>query len=659
MSIEDIKSNFSIYLKNIKSDKTESKYENIQDNNYNVFEYASEFKDFINSEYAFLNSNDSVDIEKLSNAEILRNEFYTEADKEEINKKIEESSNDFMKINRFVPNTLVRNFEIEISGENNTTVEDLLKELCQNEEFIKAIDKNEDGKLNTEEIQTFIKEANELDLDDKNFSMQDLIEGLNAIIEGKDIKDVANEKAEAEAEATKEQNKTTSNSTTNTTTSNTTSNTTSSTPNTGNNGTNQPITSTEQQKDLTIMTKDELATERDSASANLKEKQTNLNEVLNGNNSTLKSLEKKANKIYNIYQEQLSSVNEKLAKEVDGLKNDIETKDTQIAEKEILIAEKETEIRNYKTSLETVQTRKSEYKNKISELKGKLSEDISDENKNKISGYISSLQDRITRAEEKENKFKATIEKKREEVAELKTQKETLAKDKTDLETKLQEKETEINKKHPEISKYLNYYNDAKNYYNEQKAELIQTAKAELKNAQTYMNKVKIAFSNAYAKEATDACSVQEYNAEAGQKLLKNAEKVEKNMSGTGRCLAGVRGALAETYSNGDNHSTLRYSGNYGSAYKFADVLRGKDENLKEISDNFIEIECTPEDVKNLPAGAVVVFGANNSKPHGHICIMDGNGHQYSDWTDEYNESYYQKNFFDKGSSLSVFLPVS
>lgn len=60
-----------------------------------------------------------------------------------------------------------------------------------------------------------------------------------------------------------------------------------------------------------------------------------------------------------------------------------------------------------------------------------------------------------------------------------------------------------------------------------------------------------------------------------------------------------------------------------GSAYQAADQLAN--------SDRFREVQVSREQLRSLPAGAVVVWNRGNGRRHGHISIAMGDGREASD----------------------------
>lgn len=93
-----------------------------------------------------------------------------------------------------------------------------------------------------------------------------------------------------------------------------------------------------------------------------------------------------------------------------------------------------------------------------------------------------------------------------------------------------------------------------------------------------------------------------------------SAESVANRLGTVGRCYAGVADALAA--------QGVTVTG--GSAYMAANQLAG-------MPNKFQEIQVSPSELKNLPRGAVVVWGKTGASPHGHISVALGDGREASD----------------------------
>lgn len=99
-----------------------------------------------------------------------------------------------------------------------------------------------------------------------------------------------------------------------------------------------------------------------------------------------------------------------------------------------------------------------------------------------------------------------------------------------------------------------------------------------------------------------------------GQRLAISARNVANDMNSTGWCFRGVGRAVAQA-------TGVQLSG--ASAYMAADQLAA--------SDKFREIQVSPDQLRDLPAGAVVVWDKTSASPHGHISVALGNGQEASD----------------------------
>ena len=93
-----------------------------------------------------------------------------------------------------------------------------------------------------------------------------------------------------------------------------------------------------------------------------------------------------------------------------------------------------------------------------------------------------------------------------------------------------------------------------------------------------------------------------------------SAEATANQMGSTGWCYRGVKNALAQ--------QGVNVTG--GSAYMAADQLAA-------MPDKFQEVQVSPNELRNLPRGAVVVWGKTGSSPHGHISVALGDGREASD----------------------------
>jgi hypothetical protein len=99
-----------------------------------------------------------------------------------------------------------------------------------------------------------------------------------------------------------------------------------------------------------------------------------------------------------------------------------------------------------------------------------------------------------------------------------------------------------------------------------------------------------------------------------GVSLAESARDTAQSMNSTGWCYRGVAQAVARA-------TGVQLTG--GSAYMAADQLAS--------NPKFIEISVSPELLKDLPPGAIVVWDRTDASPHGHISVSLGNGQEASD----------------------------
>ncbi len=99
-----------------------------------------------------------------------------------------------------------------------------------------------------------------------------------------------------------------------------------------------------------------------------------------------------------------------------------------------------------------------------------------------------------------------------------------------------------------------------------------------------------------------------------GEALAHTAEQVANRMGTTGWCYRGAAESISQSMG-------VQLTG--GSAYMAADQIAA--------SGRFQEVEVSPENLTQLPPGAVVVWAQTDASPHGHISIALGDGREASD----------------------------
>ncbi|HNW26778.1 MAG TPA: hypothetical protein PKI94_08335 [Candidatus Gastranaerophilaceae bacterium] len=125
------------------------------------------------------------------------------------------------------------------------------------------------------------------------------------------------------------------------------------------------------------------------------------------------------------------------------------------------------------------------------------------------------------------------------------------------------------------------------------------------------------------------------YNAELGNTFANIANKNARSTGTIGKCLKGVRLAL--------DWAGLHKGGSMGaSAYQAVGNLSN--------NKNFKQVQVSRNDLKNLPAGCIIVWNRTSKNPHGHIAVTLGNGKEASD--------HVQNLITNMNASFTVFAPT-
>lgn len=97
-----------------------------------------------------------------------------------------------------------------------------------------------------------------------------------------------------------------------------------------------------------------------------------------------------------------------------------------------------------------------------------------------------------------------------------------------------------------------------------------------------------------------------------GNQIAAAAEREARRLNSVGRCALGVNNALVSLGVPGRGH-----------AYQKAEQLAA--------NPRFREVNISANELRNLPAGAVVVWGRSGAKPYGHVSVALGGGREASD----------------------------
>lgn len=123
------------------------------------------------------------------------------------------------------------------------------------------------------------------------------------------------------------------------------------------------------------------------------------------------------------------------------------------------------------------------------------------------------------------------------------------------------------------------------------------------------------------------------YNPALGEKLANSAKQAANSLNSVGRCARGVVNGMVNS---GFATDSLR-----DNAYKL-------DPKLAQHK-NFREVLVAREDLKNLPAGCVIVWQPSSGHANGHVAVTLGNAQEASD---------HVQRLIVRNAPYSVFVPV-
>lgn len=362
-----------------------------------------------------------------------------------------------------------------------------------------------------------------------------------------------------------------------------------------------------------------------------------------------------------------------------------ETSKTKVSDEEsyidVEIVEEEKQTKNSKKSADKSQTIKSINPNdlnieNISEISAKLSECLV--TKNIYKSKKESLESSLKNYEEKLRELKVTLTNKQKEKEQL-TKQLSNTQD-TSQRQALQNKIKNLNSDCNSVCYDMSYYSSTIS----QKRSSLSNVQSNLQIAEENYETLQEAYNEAqqYQQQKWFEYLQEQLNAIQQSTVQKNSENVpentesqnivEKIVSGAGKVVQGLfnssaaqKIAQAALTSGGAMGTvgwcfrgvcnTLKATGLWNgqtpvsgaSAYMAADQLAARND-FKEVTS-----EISREDLKKLPAGAIVVWGQHSGKngQHGHISVALGDGREASDHIQNQITNLYD-------SKYRVFLPV-
>ncbi len=502
MNLNTLKMGFANYLQEL-NEVSNKEYNTSASSDVSIFMYANEFKNYISDELNVDSSILSKGINEILNMEVVNGKLVDP--NEEVNndsfEKTEEETPEAADKTENIAEAVETDETAMIEGEEGseeTMLTDFLNELFEDETIKGILDTDESGDLSQEEIGAFLDTIKGFDGDEENISLEDVIGALQAIQDETFTLTPEDEETEIEEIEETEQPQ--------------------STPQSngvsGSNGgsyggggvSGAANNAGVQEKTLDNMSKEELNSELQTAKGQLSEKQDVLNSLLDGSDSQLQSLQDAIDTAYDAYQEQLKLVDEDLAEKVDELKESIDAKQEEINEKDLEIAEQETTVSDAETAYNNAVSSRENLEATLAALKSTDTSNMSSDKSAQVSANISELEGKVEDAKKAETTAKEAWDKAQEKLEKLQEERDELETGEgglNELNEEMTELEAIIAEKYPEIQEYMDAYNDAKDEYTEYKDTAVASAKADVQEAQKYVDEVNTAITNFDNKQTT------------------------------------------------------------------------------------------------------------------------------------------------------------
>lgn len=656
MNISSLIQGFSSYLENL--NETSEKNYNTSSSNVSIFMYSSEFKSYIADELDIADSSIfSKSINDILSMDVVNGKLVENKDENTDSFETSED-NETDETNSIQPEENIPNQNETPAAENTNSVEiaqeggeegtevltDLLNNLFQDESVISALDTDNSGELDKEEISSFIETINGADGDANNLTLDDILAGIEQIKEKANETETAEEETEPETEEINQAQNVAASTGTPASSSGSFSG-----GSTG--GSSIPSSSSNnsvQEKTLDNMTREELNSELSTAESDLTEKQGALSALYDGSDSNLQALNENMENLYDTYLEELETVDEEMAEQVDTLKQDIDSKQDEIDAKDQEIADQEGVVSNAEAAYNNAVSNTQQLKSSLSSLQSTDTSNMDDSQIAELNSKIAELQSKVTEAEQAEDDAKQAWDDAEDALDTLNEQRDSLQTELDNLNNDMTELEAEIVEKYPEIQESLNAYNEAKQEHDNYKSEAITSAKSEIESAQNYVNEINTAINNLDNKEIEKEYSMNQYDAEEGERLVDVAKQMlGRYGSSTGYCATGVSRTMSMAYGISMGGNGCDWDTNMDKL-----VAEGM---FTEVTSDY----PTSGDLSSLPAGAVVCWEATGGTngggaQYGHVTIADGNGGEISD--------HYASNIYTsvggRSDTYRIFIPV-
>lgn len=533
----------------------------------------------------------------------------------------DQAGNDISKINY---DNMLKAFEDGtvdgLEDENSKSMASVLNELMSIDGVSDKIDISGDGTVDATELEAFVKDIANADGDAKNLTFEDIdkfIEqmGIDLSHAAEDaVLDALNDIDEDEKELTQANEASQS--------SGGTSGASGASGSSGANRTQQTSQANKTPKEPE--TAEEIKTEIQNKQKEISDIEADAEKQIQEQQKAKQDAMKEAG----VSEKQLQEY-EKKEQELDGK---ISKKENEIQNKDKDISDKESTISSNNSYLSSIEQQIASNESKKASLDGK-----------EQSSEIADIESKNSNLKAEKEKIEKENQKAEKEIAKAKEEKTKLEQEKTNLE----------NQKQQLLEKTLGadgVGNDAKAEAAKQKARDAENKIAQIKSDKNS----KVSEINGEIK--TLETKLQNVEAAEQRKTFLNENKaktgglgltgeeladIAKNVGGAegtvGWCLRGVNDTLEEAYG-------FRLS--YNSAYQALGEMQNKD-GFEDVTSDY----NSPQDLANLPAGAMVIWDKGNGHEHGHISIALGDGTEASD--------HIQKQITGFGTKYHVFMPAT
>lgn len=493
-----------------------------------------------------------------------------------------------------------------LAGGGNLTLE-ALNDLFENEEVIKALDKNQNGAIDEDEMQAFLEYINKNDGNVDKFTFSDIKKGVEQIKTGELTADTLSahvpQASSASAPAT--------------------SSDIGSAAATGAassvedlasvaDSDNRPTGSLGGVTCYAGMTEEELQKKLDEKEEVVENKQEYLSSILDGTDSSIKLRQDSVDNAYDVYMRQLEQykVNQELIQKLDGLISDINNKENEISAKEQEISNQETTVSNAETALEnataTVGTLEAQVQSISSAMNGADEEEAAF-----LSGQLAAAEAALEEARAAEAKAKEDLALAKTKLEQLKGEKETLEGELEELNSNKDALEAQIVATTPDVQYAMKNYNKAKENYTTFKTSAIERAKTAISTAQ---------------EDATEIKNIMSDNKQRDLKIEYSSNQLSKEIIEYAKTFLGYNAldGSADIFLQ-DWHASSNQDG-WCSA--FCDYIFTTDEEIaKKIPEWFKNIENPyyQVNVYNAAQEAGAVVDVSQVEP-GDLVVYDYNG---------------------------------